>query len=284
MRLDPRCRTPWLDQERVRWDTPMIASGGGQLRVALAGHRLHDAGMHARARQIRQERMPQPVEVEDVPGRRPTRKGTWPPMTMPTTTSALEAEIRARLQTGRELEARPFLCSGSPYGCAVAIIGINPGTSISFWAHWSNAAGFWKENWLAEFKEDVRNQRNQTRPRIEILLKELEPQFRVVELNLYPYPTRAERDLKDFDRDMRLFKYLLEELNPRFLFAFGRKPAKELAKYLRHTPFNRDEITSLDWRGRQIQVLVETHLSRGWKKEDVRKLGQRIRAALLNGD
>lgn len=202
---------------------------------------------------------------------------------MPTTMAALETAIREIVQPEREREARPFLCSGSPYGCAVAIIGINPGTSISFWDHWSNTAGFCKENWLAKFNEDVRNQRNQTRPRIEILLNELEPQFRVVELNLYPYPTRAERDLTDLDRDMRLFEYLLKELSPRFLFAFGRQPAKELAKYLRHTPFNRGEITPLDWRGRQIQVLVVTHLSRGWKKEDVRKLGERIRAALLNG-
>jgi len=203
---------------------------------------------------------------------------------MSTTLSALEEQILARLQAERKLEARPFLCSGSPYGCAVAIIGINPGTSVSFWDHWSIAAGFCKENWLAKFNEDGRNRRNQTRPRIEILLKELEPKFRVLELNLYPYPTPAERDLKDVDRDTRLFKYLLEELNPRFLFVFGRKPAKELAKFLKHPlPFNPHEITSLNWGGRKIQVLVEPHLSRGWKIVDVRKLGKKIRAALLNG-
>jgi hypothetical protein len=82
---------------------------------------------------------------------------------------------------------------------------------------------------------------------------------------------------------MRLFEYLLDELNPQFLFVFGRKPAKELARFLDHTTFIRGEITPLYRSGRQIQVLVATHLSRGWKKEAVRELGQRIRAALLNG-
>ncbi|UUZ73387.1 hypothetical protein LP415_09095 [Polaromonas sp. P1(28)-8] len=191
--------------------------------------------------------------------------------------SVLESGIRERLRPDRA--ARPFLCSGSPYGCEVAIVGINPGTNTPFWEHWSSETGFSKATWLAEYKADARNAKNQTRPRIEILVEELTP-IRVIELNLYPYVTKTERELTATDRDANVFSYLLDEFSPGFLFAFGRKPAEALAQYLGIPAFERGQVSSVLWRGRRIQVLVESHLSRGWSYERVRELARCIRTGL----
>lgn len=46
-----------------------------------------------------------------------------------------EIDSRIRQLTGEHVESRPFVCYGSPIGCAVAEIGINPGTSTPFWPH-----------------------------------------------------------------------------------------------------------------------------------------------------
>jgi len=45
-------------------------------------------------------------------------------------------------------EARPFLCEGSPIGCKIFLIGLNPSTPISFWPYWSVEYGCKKKEWL----------------------------------------------------------------------------------------------------------------------------------------
>lgn len=186
---------------------------------------------------------------------------------------SLDRHLRRMLQ---DKPTRPFLCSGSPYGCDVAIVGINPGTGTSFWEHWSVVSGFDKESWLHAYGQDPRNTRNQTRPRIEILVKALAP-VRVVELNLYPYATKREAELEKVQRDASVFTYLLGELMPRFLFVFGKTPAMALAQHFRVPAFDRGKLTSVQLQGQQVHVLADTHLSRGWSYARVRQLASIIR-------
>ena len=188
---------------------------------------------------------------------------------------ALERDLRGLLRA--DTPARPFLCSGSPFGCRVALVGINPATTTSFWDHWSPRTGVDKISWLAAHRANARSATNQTRPRIEILAKALAP-VRCIELNLFPYPTSSERHLATEDRDRRVFDCMLEAVQPDFLFAFGKSPALELATFLNETPFEKGIIRECRHNSRPVHVLVESHLSRGWSYERVRELAHRIKS------
>lgn len=198
-------------------------------------------------------------------------------MSHPSSLVEMERGLRTLLDKGEF--ARPFLCSGSPFGCEVAIVGINPRTSTPFWPYWSADRGFDKAAWLAEYKAVPGNARNQTRPRIELLLNELHP-IRCLELNIYSSPTPDERSLTLKQKDSRVFEYMLEAVRPRLLFAFGMKPARALAAFLGVEPFTRGVPSQCSFRSETITVLAETHLSRGWSYQRVKELAQTLRSRM----
>jgi hypothetical protein len=190
---------------------------------------------------------------------------------------ALERRIREILVP--EHSARPFLCNGSPLECSVAIVGINPGTDTPFWDFWTSDAEFDKDGWLAAFYTDERNRRNQTRPRIEVLVTELLP-LRCLELNIYPYWSKSEATLLPNLRDTAVFTYMLSMVRPKLLFVFGRTPTTELAAALGVSPFPWNEFTQCAHDGRSFDVFATSHLSRGWSMQRVAALGRRLKARL----
>ena len=92
---------------------------------------------------------------------------------------------------------RPFVCSGSPMDCEVALIGYNPATGLTadFWDFWSSESGFDRVAWFETYKLERRvqplkpgrtrrNPVSPTRKRIELFVQGLKP-YRCVETNLF---------------------------------------------------------------------------------------------------
>ena len=162
-----------------------------------------------------------------------------------------EIDSRIRQLTGEHIESRPFVCSGSPIGCAVAEIGINPGTPTPFWPHWSLATGFDKRAWLANYLSR-HGKFGPTRRNIDLFTESLYP-VRCIELNLYdrfsPRAADLSRDLKRTD----VLDYMLEAVRPRLVLVHGDDPAEYLSQLL-GARLAKDRFTPVSYRGMQLEV------------------------------
>ena len=191
----------------------------------------------------------------------------------------LEHRLKEMLLPGEA--SRPFLCDGSPLECSVAIVGINPATTTPFWPHWRSGVGFEKQSWLSAYQAGQANKRNQTRPRIELLVSQLQP-LRCLELNLWPYSSRSEAVLEPRLRDTEVFNYLLSVVQPKLLFVFGNSPIKALTATFGVAALPKNQFTSCAYRGNSFQVFTTSHLSRGWSMQRVAELGQQLKARVQN--
>jgi hypothetical protein len=148
--------------------------------------------------------------------------------------AAFERDLRTLM--GEQADLRPFVCNGSPLECGVFVVGFNPATEMtgSFWDHWRPGWGFCKEDWLVAYKEDRRNrvqragkrylELSPTRRGTERILKAFAP-IPCLETNIYSTATPRARDLKRGQKDMEIFKFLLNAVKPRVVIAHGRKAA-----------------------------------------------------------
>jgi len=149
--------------------------------------------------------------------------------------------------------ARPFVCRGSPVGCEVAEVGINPGTDTPFWPYWNIAWGFDKDGWLADYL--TRNGRfKSTRDRIEVLCQKLAP-LRCLELNLFHHYSQSEASLAKDNRDTTLFNFMLQTAKPRVLLVHGNKPIDHLERLLDVT-LVKDSFTAASYAGSVFEVFA----------------------------
>lgn len=142
-----------------------------------------------------------------------------------------ELDLAIRKLSREHPESRPFICDGSPIGCTVAIVGINPATDTPFWPFWSHISGFDRAAWLAEYRRRHLGKRTPTRDRIEELIQRLLP-LRVMELNLYHMPSRSERELPNSSRSTELFDFMLDAAKPSMLVVHGASPRRHLEQRL----------------------------------------------------
>ena len=164
-----------------------------------------------------------------------------------------EIDREIRRLTGEEILSRPFVCHGSPIGCEVAEVGINPGTDTPFWPYWSMNAGFNKDAWLEDYVQ--RNGRlKPTRDRLEVLCRSLAP-LRCLELNLYHRYSRNEASLAMEHRDTKLFDFMLQVAMPRVLIVHGNKPISHLERLL-DTAIQKDGFTSASYHGIGLEVFA----------------------------
>lgn len=193
----------------------------------------------------------------------------------------IDRKLREILRPGHP--SRPFLCTGSPEGCQVALVGINPGTATPFERYWSVERGCDKNGWLMEYFSDPRNRRKPTRRRIEILLQELHP-VRCIELNISPYYSRNEKDLpSDLKKDERVFDLLLRMVKPRLLFAYGCWTIKVLTRRFER-PLPKKQYTLCHYEKMTFEVYADYHLSsrgiQSWSDQRVQELGCALKARL----
>jgi hypothetical protein len=142
-------------------------------------------------------------------------------------------QFRLHLQhfVGADERLRPFICEGNPYDCRAFLVGINPASLVPLWEFWSDDAGFDKAAWLVRYKslrqsERLKSERSRplpvsvTRRRIELFVQAAQP-ARILETNLYGFPTPSERGLRKPDRDVRTFEFLLSEIGPDVIVLHG---------------------------------------------------------------
>jgi hypothetical protein len=190
-----------------------------------------------------------------------------------------EIDREIRRLTGEGDLSRPFLCHGSPIGCDVAEVGINPGTDTPFWPYWNSKTGCDKDSWLADYL--CRNGRlKPTRDRIEVLCQALAP-LRCLELNLYHHHARSEADLAKEHQDTALFDFMLKAVRPRVLLVHGNTPIKHLERLLSVT-LEKDQFTLASYLAVPIQVFAaKSHFSRGVSRDYVGSIGERIKARVF---
>lgn len=166
-------------------------------------------------------------------------------------TSIVNIDDQIRRLTAGHIESRPFICSGTPVGCAVAEIGINPGTPTPFWPHWSIARGFDKDGWLTDYLTR-HGKFGPTRRNIDLFSRSLYP-IRCIELNLYDRFSPRAADLPLELRRTDLLDYMLEAVRPRLILVHGDAPAEYLCQ-LFGTQLVKDRFTPVRYRDLSLDV------------------------------
>jgi hypothetical protein len=188
-----------------------------------------------------------------------------------------QIDRRIRELTGEHPESRPFVCAGSPFGCAVAQIGINPGTPTPFWPHWSVEKGFDKPSWLKDYLQR-HGKLGPTRRNIDVFSEALRPN-RCIELNLYD---RFSPRLSGLAKELRrtdVLDFVLECVRPRLILVHGDDPAAYLAE-LFGTRLVKDAFTPVRYRSLQVEVLqAKSHFMKV-SRDYVRELASRFSARL----
>ncbi len=179
---------------------------------------------------------------------------------------------------------RPFLCKGSPFGCEIFLVGINPGTDTPFWPCWSVESGCDKEGWLKAYLK-THHRFSSTRERIERLCDAIERhrpcvRCRPLETNIWPYYSRRASDLPKEKRITKVFEFLLERLKPRIVFVHGKPAIKHLEK-LTLSKINRDVFTPVCYNGIAFDVWARHHLSFQCSYAEVEELGRKLKDRCL---
>lgn len=118
---------------------------------------------------------------------------------------------------------RPFTCSGNPYDCRMFIVGTNPATVLKpfFATYWSDSKGFLRDKFDEGYSAE--KTKKGTRPRIEQFVRGAHP-IPCLETNIYATPSPSGEELREYNKDVTIFEFLLQEIRPDALFLFS-KPA-----------------------------------------------------------
>jgi len=195
--------------------------------------------------------------------------------------SSLEdIDRRIRQLLRQDAPSIPFLCQGSPIGCDVAVVGINPGSDTPFWPYWNVETGCNKSGWLADYRRR-KGRLYPTRDRIETLCKVLAP-LKCLELNLYPYYSPNEASLGKEHQNTALLDFMLKTVRPRVLFVHGNTPIKHLSSLLGFVkPLDKGQFSTASYLGSPIDVFAaESHFSRV-SRDYVSAVGGLIHAHVL---
>jgi len=182
---------------------------------------------------------------------------------------------KLRELTRYESDARPFLCEGTPFGCDIFLVGINPATSTNFWDHWSPQTGCNKKGWINKYLENHNGKLNPTRKRIELFFEYSSP-VRVLETNIFPFPSDRENDLDPMYRDTALFDYLVRTIQPKVILGHGASVIKYLSK-MYGKDLVKGEFIKVQHGGQSIEVRVENHFSYQWSYNAIKDLAIEIR-------
>ena len=189
-----------------------------------------------------------------------------------------DRDLRAVAGTGA---VRPFLCNGSPFGCPVFLVGINPATDIPLWPYWSVERGCDKQGWLRAYLER-KGRLGPTRAKIERLFDALAP-TRALECNIFQHHSPREADLDGEHRTTEVFDFLLERLAPRIVFVHGGSAITHLQR-LTGTRIAHGTFTPVRYQEVTFEVFAGHHLvssAGGWSYTKIDQLGRELRARCL---
>ena len=157
---------------------------------------------------------------------------------------------------------RPFVCSGDPLTCQVAIVGANPGTTTSFWPHWNDERGMSKEAFLEECRRLHGGRYGRSRAAIERFVPLVKG--RVIELNAHGKHSRRLHDLAPEHRDTAVLEFVLRAVRPRVTLCAGADAVKAVMAI------------NTDW---QMKVIESPHFIY-WGRHREHQMAQEINACL----
>jgi hypothetical protein len=189
-------------------------------------------------------------------------------MAAPTSLAEFEHHIRQLAGKG----ALPFLCDGSPFGCEIFVVGINPATNISVWQCWSTNAGMDRNAWLESYRAE-RGDFLPTRRRLNRFSQAASP-ARVLETNVFSASSPRLAALAKAHRSRHVFEFLLSELRPKILFVHGRAARRQIEKMAKVELVTRTWAT-IDIGCVTVDILCERHLY-NWSFDDVDRLGKEL--------
>ncbi len=192
-------------------------------------------------------------------------------------TTLVEIDREIRQLTSENALSRPFLCTGSPIGCDVAEVGINPATDTPFWPHWNVRSGCDKQGWFRDYRQR-HGRLKPTRDRIEVLARSLAP-LQLLELNLYHHFSPSLKDLAREHRDTALFDYLMKIAKPHVLLVHGNKPSTHLEDLL-GVVLPKGKFTSAIYQGETLEVYRSERHFAYVSREYVASVANEIKAHL----
>lgn len=135
--------------------------------------------------------------------------------------NAFREELQGLMQSD---SVRPFTCYGSPLACRVFLVGLNSATSLNqpfFDRYWTDTEGFLRDRFESDYL--CIRKKGGVRPRIEALVEGIAP-LRCLETNIYAVPSRKASQLRQKDKDSRIFEYLLKKIQPLGIVAHSNEP------------------------------------------------------------
>ena len=174
-----------------------------------------------------------------------------------------------------DVNARPFLCEGNPYECDVFLVGINPATSTGFWDYWNPEVGCDKEGWIDSYLHNHDGKFKPTRKRIELFFDGVKP-LKVLETNIFPFPSCREHELSGKSRNTEFFDFLLHEIGPKVVVGHGSSVIKHFSKLFGRN-LEKGKYTAVSRDGVNFEVRVENHFSYQWSYDAIRNLAENVK-------
>lgn len=164
------------------------------------------------------------------------------------------AEFSSQLRRliGDSVGIRPLLCDGSPFGCQVALIGANPGTTTPFWPFWSDARGADKRGWLQAYRDQHNGRFGRSRAAIERLLPQI--QCRVLELNAHAKQSARLAVLPLADRTTEVLEFVLRQVRPRIALCAGADAFRAATAIHADWPMHKIEAPHFIFWGREREA------------------------------
>lgn len=168
-------------------------------------------------------------------------------------------DFRERLQ-GLMLEPglRPFVCHGSPLTCQAFIVGFNPATAMDepFWSYWSDDSGFDKPRFMRDYLQKRRlKEPKGVRARIERIVGQLPPGL-ALETNICSKPTKTAAELKPNDRITEIFRFLLDTIRPKLVYAHSNDPIAYLEKLTGTQGFDAGTPRPAVYKGHEFELVA----------------------------
>jgi hypothetical protein len=194
-------------------------------------------------------------------------------------------EFDERLKAILPQNSRPFLCEGSPFECAVFIVGLNPRTRTPFENYWTLPYGCRRSDWLKEYLRRHDGKQGPTRKRIEILHKSLTPPFKCLETNVFPVWSKRFHDLAAEYRKPDVFNFLLDAIKPKLVFVHGRAAGRHIERLAGGKGLPRDELLEgIPIAGFETDIYLTRHLSYHRSDVDCQNLGKTLREHMMRRD
>ncbi len=204
--------------------------------------------------------------------------------------STLKTKLEEKMQDIKDLNLRPFVCEGSPLKCKVFIVGINPATQMDddFWSNWNDNEGFLFQEWFKKYQETKEKTPKKNKKAVSPtrnMLNKIKEILKcpILETNVYPVATEKANLLKKEDKKTDIFRYLLENIEPQFIWIHGDKAIeafnKEFSQEIVKIDIKRakvEDIKDVKIGERQIKMIATQHLSYQFSIENAQKIANFI--------